>query len=52
MTHIKNDVSLNPSWTNDTNRRNITVQVNDAEPLGLGTLLSGRNSGLFSSMKG
>ena len=52
LTYINNDVSLATSWTNGTNSRNITVQVNDAAPVRLDVPLSGRSSELFSPMRG
>ena len=50
--YINNDVSLATSWTNGTNARNITVRVNDADPVRLDVPLSGSSSELFSPMKG
>lgn len=52
VTYINNDVALATSWTNGTNSRNITVQVNAAAPVRLEAPLSGRSSELFSPMKG
>lgn len=52
MSYINNDVSLGTSWTNGTNTLNITIAVNDAEPVRLEVPLSGRSSELFSPMRG
>ncbi|KAL4949819.1 alpha-galactosidase D [Aspergillus filifer] len=45
--YINNDVAFNSAWEWGSNSRNLTIRINDAEPVRLDVPLSGRHSELF-----